>query len=189
MKEWSAVVDALGSGQQIILIRKRAPRYQDFLLFPTFTYYQRFIKEPEKFDALFQAGYVEAARKSGAATMKQAHDDMLGNIDYFAHVDQTLAVSGSDAWDRISGSFIWAPKHVKEYAASAAGPLYVWILKVHKFPQTVVAGRTGGGGIPDLYKHHEEVETGKAKPVLSALDFDSKKKNLLSKLPSNALVN
>jgi hypothetical protein len=55
---------------------------------------------------------------------------------------------------------------------------------VYKLAETAIGGRTGLGGIPDLYKHHEEIEVGKAKPVLSATDFESAKKTLISKLPS-----
>ncbi len=102
MKEWAAIIDALGQGLQIIMVRKRPPRYQEFLLFPTFTFFQKTLKEPHKFDLQFQEQYRLMARKSGKYAMEQAHTDLLASIDYFAKVDQEVEVSNLEAWDALA---------------------------------------------------------------------------------------
>lgn len=188
VKEWSAVIDALGNGQQIVLIRKREPKQKDLLLFPTFNYYQKNLKTPEVFDSYFQDQYRAQARRSAEACMKYAHEDLLADVGFYAHVEEVIAVSDKRAFDAMKDSFIWTPDHVKEYAASAAsGTLYVWILRVYKLPHVARASRTGGG-IPDLYKHYEEVDLAGSKPVISDDEFERKKSKLLSILKVKAAI-
>jgi hypothetical protein len=180
IKEWSAVIEALGAGKQTILIRKRPPQYSDMLLFPTFNYYQNKMKTPELFDAQFQSVHVAAARRSAEATMKQAHDDMLADINFYGHVERIVEVKDKKILDQLKPHYIWAPEHVKAYADSAIdGKLHVLLLRVYKLPKTVLAARSGGG-LPDLYKHYELVNLDGSKPVMSDADFNRTKDAILA---------
>ncbi|MBX9941790.1 MAG: DUF1802 family protein [Candidatus Obscuribacterales bacterium] len=180
IKEWSAVIEALGSGKQTILIRKRPPQYADMLLFPTFNYYQKNVSTPEIFDAQFQSQHVEAARRSAVATMKQAHEDMLADINFYAHVERIIEVTDKKVLDQLKKHYIWAPGHVKAYADSAIeGRLHVMLLRVYKLSQVARAGRSGGG-VPDFYKHHEKVSLKGAKAVLSDDEFNKEMDSILS---------
>lgn len=188
VKEWSAVIDALGKGQQIILIRKREPLQKDLLLFPTFNYYQKHLKDLNVFDKQFQAEHRGQARRSAEACMKYAHEQLLADVDFYAHVEDVVPISDKRAIDGLKDSFIWSTEHVKEYMDSAAnGTLYVWVLRVYKLGQTARASRTGGG-IPDLYKHYEEIDTGGSKPVLTEAEFDRKKAGVMSAVKGRVSV-
>jgi len=41
IKEWNAIVEALGQGKQSIIIRNYNPAHEDFLLYPTWSYSRR----------------------------------------------------------------------------------------------------------------------------------------------------
>lgn len=188
IKEWCSVIEALGSGKQTILIRKRPPNYPDVLLFPTFNYYQKNINLPEVFDAMFQPSFAAGARTSAQKTMKQAHDDMLADINYWAHVDQIVEVTDRKTFAKLKKHYIWSPEHVTAYADSAAGgKLHVMILRVNKLPEVARAARTGGG-LPDLYKHYEKVKLDGSKPVLSDTEFAQTKQEILSVIGAKAAV-
>jgi len=62
LKEWSPVIEALGTGKQTLLIRALTPRYEEFLLYPTFSFYTQY---GDKLEDKFQQNYVEMATKSG----------------------------------------------------------------------------------------------------------------------------
>lgn len=188
IKEWCSVIEALGSGKQTILIRKRPPIYPDILLFPTFNYYQKNVNLPEVFDAMFQPSFAAGARTCAQKTMKQAHEDMLADINYWAHVDQIVEVTDKKALERLKKHYIWSPQHVTAYADSAnGGILHVMILRVNKLPQTTLAARTGGG-LPDLYKHYEKVKLDGSKPVMSDAEFAQTKQDILSIIGAKARV-
>lgn len=38
VKDWSVVIEALGSGKQVFLLRKYPPAYREFLLQPSYNY-------------------------------------------------------------------------------------------------------------------------------------------------------
>lgn len=180
IKEWCSVIEALGSGKQTILIRKRPPVYPEILLFPTFNYYQKNVNLPEVFDAQFQSPFAASARACAQKTMKQAHEDMLADINYWAHVDQIVEVTDKKVFEKLKKHYIWSPEHVLAYAESAnEGRLHVMILRVNKLPEVARAARTGGG-LPDLYKHYEKVKLNGSKPVLSDSEFDLKKEDILA---------
>ena len=59
VKEWSAVVDALGEGHQVVLNRKYLPAYNDFLLYPTYGFSRR----KNYLNSYFQPQYHELVKK------------------------------------------------------------------------------------------------------------------------------
>lgn len=61
---------------------------------------------------------------------------------------------------------IWANEHVKSYLGKQKA--YVWILRVYKLKEPVMAGRTKGMLFANLDK---EVSLEGIKPVLSDKDF------------------
>lgn len=76
LREWSAVVDALGKGTQILMLRSYVPRYSPFLLYPTFSYYTSSINRPETFETKFQPKYLQFAVMSHEE-LPEANHEML----------------------------------------------------------------------------------------------------------------
>lgn len=187
IKEWSCVIDAMGRGEQTLMIRKGTV-YPEFLLYPTYSYFVTHFKD-DKLGLALQERFVKSAAESGEITRQRAQKDLLVNIDYYAVADKVLPISDNKILARLKDHYIWNPEHVESYAkTSRTGTVYLWLLRVYKLPKTEVVGRLKQGGIPDLYRHPEEVSTTGSIPVLDDATFTKERDTILHLVGTTAHV-
>lgn len=183
LKEWSAVTEALGSGEQTILVHAVEPKHQEFFLYPTFN----FANDPQKFPDRFQSKYLAMAKKSGEETTKRGKEELLVDIKYFAHIEKTVQIDSPKIWKQLEPYFIWKSEHVNQYAqATKKGCASLWIVRVFKFPAPIVIGRWSMGGPPDYYRQEEEISTKGGSPILPDADFTKTKNEILQIVGLNA---
>lgn len=182
LKEWSAVVESLGDGTQTILLRGYPSKPSEFFLFPTFNYVRTRPAFPDEFSEKFQPKYVEMARRTGETTRDRARE-FFADIKYWARIDSVLPVP-INRIQQIADHTIWSRKHVQDYANISRNGLFIWIVRLNKFPETVPIQRYPGGGVPHYYRHTEEIPTTGSYPVLSDLDYTRQKEVLLAYLKS-----
>ncbi len=179
IKEWSAVIEAMGEGKQSLLARIYEPPFNELLLYPTYNFYGSNKSRPERFDAMFQESYRSMAREAGAHAMERAQKDGIVDIRFFARVDQTLQVKDNRVWERLKPYFIWSPEHVAEYGkTSKIGFVWIWLCRIYEFNKPLEIGRVSALP-PNSYRHFEQVKTENAKPVLSDADYNEIKSEVV----------
>lgn len=183
VKEWAGVIAVLGSGNQILMVRKYAPPTQEFLLYPTFSYCNEFASEPEQFNLKIQPQYRELALREGEKTRKKAQESCLIDLAYFARVSEHVEISSIADWNKLTPFYIWTRDHVSKYVLGAKkGNCSIWILRVFALPKTVEIGRVNQGGPPSLYHHHEGIDVSGSESVLTDEEFKIKRDAILNVL-------
>ena len=127
LKEWNAVVEALGHGLQTILIRKYPTYLEGFFLYPTISYSLKddfMLHFKDKF-----RGFVE----ENASPIKE--DDKT-QIKYFAKVEKFVEMSPRQI-SRLDKYHIWDKNHVNNYLDNKKG--YVWLLRIYKLKEPYLA--------------------------------------------------
>lgn len=127
LKEWNAVVEALGHGLQTILIRKYPTYLEGFFLYPTISYSLKddfLLQFNEKF-----RGFVE----KNASPHKE--DDKT-QIKYYAIVEKSVEMSSRQI-SRLNNYHIWDKNHVNNYLNNKNG--YVWLLRIYKLNEPYLA--------------------------------------------------
>lgn len=164
LNEWNAIIEALGNGEQTVLIRKYGTSLKGFLLYPTVSY-------ANKDDVLdsFQEEYKSFANEN----LLPKGEDKKFEVKYYAKVEEVFEKSST----RI-GSFnkyhIWTREHVKSYLGKK--PAKVWLLRVYKLKEPMVIGRNRGM----LYANvNEEVSLDGMTPVIRDKDFEDLKSEIL----------
>ncbi len=131
LNEWNAIVEALGSGLQTVLIRKYSTSLKEFLLYPTRSYAMK-----EDFLKAFKREYRDFAAENSQPRIK--NDKVL--VKYYAKVVDVLE-RPKNQMGRINKYHIWASEHVRSYILQKA---HIWILRVYKLRKPVYTGRTKG---------------------------------------------
>lgn len=179
LKEWSAVVEALGNGTQAVAIHGFAPKHNEVILYPTFNFYNSNI---DKLNEKFQAPYLDMVKQSGSETTRRGKEELLVDLKYWAKVEDYYGIDDLAVWKALEPYYIWTSQHVVDYAKSKGGGIYLWVLRVYKLPKTEVIGRWNMGGPPDYYRHHEAISTASSKPALSDDDFGGLKAKITKAL-------
>lgn len=188
LKEWSAVVDALGSGTQSIIVRTYKPSDKSFLLYPTFSFYANNASRPENLEKVIQKQYLEAAIKSGQKTTDLARYEYLVKMTHFATVTETFPLTTTQQIDALEKFSIWTKDHLRAYAQSSKSKkCYVWLLRVYELPEPLTVGRIAQGGPPNYYVPPRNIEIDELKPILAEPEYEriaSKITSLLTKQPA-----
>jgi len=117
VKDWSVVIDALGKGRQVFLLRKYQPAYREFFLQPTYNYPVSSFKDE----------YQKTAKDNKSQRMKGTV-----RISHYAEVTEVLEVQDTRKLERLSDDYIWTVQHVLDYFKEEKA--YVWLLRVYKLP-------------------------------------------------------
>jgi len=164
LNEWNATIEALGHGMQTILIRKYGTTLDSFLLNPTVSY-------------TLQNNYLENFQKKYQPFVeKNSHpkkEDNKREIKYYAKVDKIV----NKSYHRIAGLnkyHIWTNSHVKSYIGSDNPK--IWILRVYKLKEPVMAQHGGGQTYVNLTK---PVSLEGIQPVLSDSEFNKIKNAII----------
>ena len=172
LKEWAVAVKSLGSGEQVLILRKGGIHREDrdfrlvhplFLLYPTYEHQRAELIKPEAHSALEQ-------------TLTDADGASLIRFRYFCQVTDKFELRDETVLDSISAWHIWSEEYArKRLHWRPTQPLTVALLRVYELqqPQTlpVMAEYSGCKSWVELGR---EVPLGDIRPVLNDGAYESK---------------
>lgn len=130
-KEWAVVVDALGHGDQMFILRKGGihegrggfqPEFREFFLFPTLFHQQR-----ESVVPTAQARYDQICPSF-------APPDVL-RLEYWAELIEWLKISDFEALRRLNGQHVWLESILAEkFAWGKDRSVFALALRVYRLP-------------------------------------------------------
>jgi hypothetical protein len=168
-KEWAIVVDALGTGRQIIVLRKGGIRegkggfqleHDAFFLFPTLFHQQRDCVIPaaqERFDAL----------------QLTASDTTRASIHYFAEVAEWRRIDDLKAAQGLKEQHIWREEVIAErFEWGKEKNIYALALRVFRLPDPIsLSMRPEYGGCKSWIELERVLSMEGAAPVLDDATF------------------
>jgi restriction system protein len=163
LKEWNAIVEALGQGKQTILIRKYYTTLPGFLLYPTFSYALR-----DDYLDNFKEEYKQFVKEN---TLPKKEGDKT-EIKFYAKVEKITRKSSAQIYG-LNKYHIWHNNHVREYLKGKNG--FIWILKVFKVENPYMAEIIRSIKYANLKK---EIDLSNAKPVLDNKHFSEISKGI-----------
>lgn len=173
-KEWAIVVDALGRGEQIIVLRKGGiaegrggfrPEHERFLLFPTLYHQQRDQVLPAA-----QARYdVIAPDLAGPETLR---------LEFVAEVALVRQLRSLEDAQKLRPFHIWRDEVVADrFDWGRDKSLYVMAVRMRRLPRRIELPMLPSyGGCKSWIETAEEIEVGGAVPVLDDAAFATRLK-------------
>lgn len=173
-KEWAVVVDALGRGEQIIILRKGGisegrggfqVEHPQFLFWPTLFHQQR-----DNVIAPAQSRFDEIAPGLPSPEILR--------LEYFAEVRHWERLESLDAARRLQGQHIWREEVIAErFDWGKQKAIFALAVRVHRLPQRIeLPVRPEYGGCKSWIELAEEISTSGSEPVLSDEAFAEKLK-------------
>jgi len=171
-KEWAVVVDALGRGEQIIILRKGGIRegrdgfqvdHRQFLLFPT-----RFHQQREEVTTEAQARFDEISPHWPA-------EDRV-RIEFWAEVAEWRKLDSLSAAEGLRGQHCCRDEVVaRRFEWGRAQNIFALAVRVQRLPLPLeLAMSPAYGGCKSWVELDEEVATTGSQPVLDQPAFDRK---------------
>ena len=172
LKEWAVVAEALGRGDQILILRKGGIRegpqgfqmdYSEFFVFPTLFHQQRDLVLPlgqQRFDEI-SSHFPPADRV---------------RIELYAQVVSWRCIESLDAARRLEGQHIWRPSVIDErFDWGKSQGIFALACRVHRLPQSVECPmRPEYGGCKSWTELAEDIPVALARPVLEDSEFTSR---------------
>jgi hypothetical protein len=183
-KEWAIVVDALGRGEQILILRKGGlsegrggftVEHPRFLLFPTLYHQQR--------EAVIPA----AQARFDVIAPRMPPPDRV-RLEFVAEVAAWRNVDSVAAVERLRGQHIWRDEIIAErFDWGRTRNLFALAVRVFRLPRTVeLPMQPAYGGCKSWVELGEEVPTEGAVPVLDEARFTAQRKAFEEALASGA---
>ena len=173
-KEWAVIVDALGRGEQIVILRKGGISegrqgfgldHPQFLLFPTLFHQQRESVLPQA-----QARFDQIA--------PLFPDQSRLHIEFFAEVIVWKRIEAQSDAERLRGQHIWRDEVIAQrFEWTKAKNIHALAVRVFRLPhvfQLPMSPRYGG--CKSWVELGDEISTAGAKPVLDQAEFDGRLK-------------
>jgi len=171
-KEWAVVVDALGRGGQILILRKGGisegrggfkMEHERFLLFPTLFHQQR-------------ESVIEAAqeRYDVIAPLFPSPDEL--RLEFFAEVKLAKRLNSLAEAEALRGQHIWWDEVIAErFDWGKEKAIFALGTRVYRLPQPIELKMLPAyGGCKSWIELEREIETEGAKPVLTDGEFESR---------------
>lgn len=159
LKEWGTVIEALTSGKQTILIRRRSPVSSEFFLYPTFGPKQT----RKSFQKQFHGIYDNAMASKPRRKVK---------IRCYAQVKENIEVNNVERLKNLSDHYIWTSSHVADYFKKSKRPrVYVVILRIFQLPEPKIIDILPGISWVNL---PEPISIANCVPVLGDEEFSSR---------------
>lgn len=159
LKEWNAVVEALGQGKQTIIIRKNTTNAKGFLLYPTFSY-------------SLKDDYLKNFKKKHWSFVKEnllPHKfENKTEIKYFAEVENVVEKTPKNILS-LNEYHIWNKSHVRYYLNGKKG--YIWVLRVHELKKPYLANANRAAIV--YANLQDEINLVHSKKVINDDDFAS----------------
>ncbi len=168
-KEWAVVMDALGRGEQIVILRKggiaegRAgfrPEHERFWLFPTLFHQQRESVVPA------------AQTRYDAIAPNFPPGDRL-RLEFFCEVVEARRLESLAVAERLRGQHIWRDEVVAQrFDWGRDQSLYAMAARVHRLPQPIELPMLASyGGCKSWVELEAVPDLSTAKPVLDEPAF------------------
>ena len=178
-KEWAVVVDALATGEQIIILRKGGIsegsggfelEHERFFLFPTLFHQQRESVQPAaqvRYDAMVQNLSPDFAR-----------------IEFLAEVADWKIVDSLEAALRLRGQHIWREEVIRErFDWGKSKSIYAMAVRVFRLLEPVkLPMRAEYSGCKSWVDLDSIISTDGAQPVLTEREFNAKLERFRSAL-------
>jgi hypothetical protein len=175
-KEWAIVVDALGRGDQILILRKGGLRegsrgfrveHTEFLLFPTLFHQQRESVIPSA-----QGRYDEIAPNLAPSTILR--------LEYFARVAWFEEIESLEAAQRLKGQHIWRDEVIAErFEWGRDKAIHALAVRIFRLGSTFELPMLPEyGGCKSWVEVANDLETESAAPILNDEEFGRKLKQM-----------
>ena len=179
-KEWAIVVDALGRGEQILILRKGGisegrggfqMEHSQFLLFPTLFHQQR-----ESVIAAAQERYDQIAPHLPSPEVVR--------VEFFADVGAWRQVDSLSAAETLRGQHCWRDEVIAQrFDWGRAKNIFAIALRVHRLPLAIELPMSPAyGGCKSWVEFDRDISTTGALPVLDQPAFDQKLSQFLAAL-------
>jgi hypothetical protein len=177
-KEWAIVVDALGRGEQILILRKGGISegrdgfqidHQEFLLFPT-----QFHQQRESVTLEAQARYDQIAPHFPPPEILR--------LEYFAEVAASRQLESLSAAEALRGQHCWKDEVIADrFDWGKAKNIFAIAVRIHRLPLPIELPISPSyGGCKSWVELETEVVTAGALPVLDQSSFDLKLNRFLA---------
>jgi len=184
-KEWAVVVDALGRGEQVIILRKGGIREQrgefhadhhEFWLFPTQYHEAEHSVIPSKRPLL---------REMAAVAPRDFVD-----IEYYVVADPILTITDIGCIRRLQGQHIWSETVLQERFQFGREPgLHVLLSRIYRRPAPErFALRESYGGCKSWVELERGLSTEGLTPVLGDVEYTSQQERIVERLSDHALA-
>jgi len=171
LKEWAITVDALGRGEQILLVRKGGIRedgrhfaveHDSFFLYPTHYHEGELLLKPEVRARLDEVDVED-------------EPDMV-TLGVYAEIAEVIEITEEAEATALDEHHIWAPEYAqKRVHWKPRHPLNVLLLRCHRLQQPQAAPvMPNYGGCRSWVELVEEYPIGVAPPVLSERQFSAR---------------
>jgi hypothetical protein len=179
LKEWAGIVQALGSGRQVLLLRKGGIveavrhgfelRHRDFLLFPTFEHQNVRWLKPD-------------------LIVPEAREGVLP-IRYLARVTDIWPAPPLETMRAAADSYIWNDGFLKiRYEYRPDLPLYVLVVRTYRLPtEQVIPDRPSYAGCKSWVNLTEDIDVSGASPVLGDTQYSQVRDALRIRLCASSL--
>ena len=169
LKEWAITCEAIGRGEQVLLLRKGGIHedgkdfrviHREFLLYPTYEHQKADLLRPEHQPAL-------------ANLLEQPRDDKQITFTHFARAEEVLELEEQEKVDDLAPHYIWTT----DYAQSRLRwkpmlPLSVMLLRAYRLERPVtVPWIPEYSGCTSWVEVLSDVPLGLLEPVLSDAEF------------------
>ena len=176
-KEWAAVVEALGDGQQSIILRKGgihekggqfSPEHSSFLLFPTFEHQNKEDLRPEFWNFLEKENEWKAS----------ARDKIP--FKYFAKLEKSWEINDFERLSNLSFSHIWSEKALrKRFEYGKEKNVFLMLVRMFRLPViSSIEHRPSYGGCKSWVTLQNEVSIKNSAPVISDIAFSKLRESL-----------
>jgi hypothetical protein len=179
-KEWAVVVDQLGRGEQILILRKGGIsegrggfqlEHPEFLLYPTLFHQQR-------------ESVTDAARARFDELLPLLPSGEVVRLEYFAKVVEARRLTCLSDAESLRGEHCWRDDVIAaRFEWGTARNIFAMALRVYRLPLPVeLPILPAYGGCTSWIELAKEVPTTGAQPVLDQVAFDQKRVRFLSAL-------
>ena len=168
-KEWAIVVQALGQGEQTVILRKGgihegAPGFQvkhrEFFLFPTFFHQQ-------------EAGVVRSAQGRLAPLLKKREGQATIPLEYWAKVEEVFIVRNDEALASLRPYHIWSDETISDkFEWGKEKALTILLLRVFRLRKIFeLPDQAGYAGCKSWIQTTMDVAVSESEPVLTDREF------------------
>jgi hypothetical protein len=184
-KEWAVVVEALGSGEQILVLRKGGIRerhgtfqveHHEFWLFPTQYHETEHAIIPSKRPLLHD--------------LQARTDEEFVDIEFYAIAENVVTISDASLLRRLQGRHIWTEKVLQERFEFGREPgLQALLTRIYRLPspQRFVL-RESYAGCKSWVQLEHSIRTAELRPVLTDAGFSAQQERILGLLTEHALA-
>ena len=184
-KEWAVVVDALGRGEQALILRKGGIReergqfhvdHREFWLFPTQYHEAERSITPSKRPAL---------RDIAAGAPKNAVD-----INYYVVADPVVRITDLELVRRLQGRHIWSERILQErFQFGREVGLHALLTRVYRRPSAErFVMRESYSGCKSWVELEQALSTESLTPVLSDVEYSAQQEEIVEILSDHALA-